>query len=78
MKKLFKATPAEFEKAELKIEMIMETVGGKAELWGCRGEGKGCTRNKYRARSKHCEDCLLADNPNETLEEFEKRLRRGN
>lgn len=64
------------------IVFIMERVGEgqKADsfmLYACRGEGKGCQRNKFRAAKKHCADCLPADNPNETLADFRARLQRG-
>ena len=64
------------------LEFIMERTGpGRTAadfcLWGCRGEGKGCARNKWRERKKHCDDCVLAD-PRETLEQFKTRLERGN
>lgn len=53
---------------------ILEKDGrGGFDLWGCRGEGRGCTRNKYRARKTHCEDCLLG-REEETIEQFMKRL----
>jgi len=64
------------------LTFIMERTGpGRGEenfrLWACRGEGRGCQRNKHRANAKHCDDCLPADNPNETLAEFQARLQRG-
>jgi hypothetical protein len=67
------------KKPELKT--IMERVGPGStpadfELWACRGEGRGCTRNKYRRRQKHCEDCLRCD-PQETIEKVMIRLARG-
>lgn len=50
---------------------------GKFKLWGCRGEGKGCNRNRYRTNKAPCDDCLPAHDENETLEQFSKRLERG-
>lgn len=79
MAKLHLSTEAEFAAAPRKVDFIMEkTPGGELQLWGCRGEGKGCKRNKFRSARKHCQDCVLADNPEETLADFEKRLRLGN
>lgn len=50
---------------------------GKFNLWVCRGKGKGCKRNTHRSKSKHCDDCIFANDMEETLEELQKRLRRG-
>lgn len=46
------------------------------QLWLCRGEGKGCKRNKHRKSIVHCDDCVLGDDK-ETLEELQKRVTRG-
>lgn len=46
-------------------------------LYACRGEGRGCPRNKYRTQKKPCDDCVPALDENETLENFKKRLERG-
>lgn len=64
------------------LEFIMERVAhdGLATdfaLFACRGAGRGCPRNKFRSRKVHCDDCLKADNPNETLVDFKARLERG-
>ncbi|MDE2101676.1 MAG: hypothetical protein KGL39_30800 [Patescibacteria group bacterium] len=64
------------------IKLIMEKVGGGNTpadfmFWACRGEGRGCHRNKFRSRQKHCDDCVIADNPKETLGELQKRINRG-
>ena len=63
------------------LDFIMERVkpGRTADcfqMWACRGAGRGCARNKYRERKKHCADCVLA-HENETLEHLHKRLARG-
>ena len=47
-------------------------------LFACRGEGRGCPRNKYRQRKKHCDDCLPAADEHETVGQFKARLERGN
>lgn len=63
-----------------KINMILEKIceGNTPDcfkLWACRGEGKGCDRNKYRKAQKHCEDCVEAIE-SETLGELQERLQR--
>ena len=58
------------------IEFIMERSGSGFAMYGCRGAGKGCNRNKYRESKKHCDDCVLAD-PNETIGDFKTRMERG-
>jgi hypothetical protein len=63
------------------LTMIMERVapGNHAscfKLWACRGEGRGCTRNRYRAQKKHCEDCAETLE-SETIAELQARLARG-
>jgi hypothetical protein len=62
-------------KAELSFIMAPD-AGGTLRLYGCRGEGKGCARNRYRSRKAPCNDCLLAIET-ETLAEFQARLNRG-
>lgn len=64
-----------------KVEFIMERVGpGNTvhdfAMWACRGEGRGCKRNKHRTKAKHCEDCLPT-NDNDTVGEIAERLKRG-
>lgn len=64
------------------LQMILERIapGGDPDcfqLWACRGEGRGCKRNGHREKKKHCEDCVLAGDPNETLEHLQARLDRG-
>jgi hypothetical protein len=63
------------------LKMILERIAPGAGahnfmLWACRGEGRGCKRNGYRARSVHCNDCIPCDN-NETVGDVQKRLERG-
>lgn len=67
--------------AEPQIKVIMEKVGeGRTpdcfKLWACRGAGKGCTRNKYRRRLVHCDDCVETS-PHETLASLKARMDRG-
>lgn len=64
------------------LQFIMEKLGagngpGAFAFWACRGEGRGCARNKYRSRKKHCDDCVPAHDPNETLGALQERLKRG-
>lgn len=63
------------------LQFIMERVkpGGRPDcfrMWACRGEGKGCARNKYRNAKKHCDDCVPARDE-ETLGELQKRIAAG-
>lgn len=46
------------------------------KMWACRGEGRGCSRNRYRKQKKHCADCVMADEK-ETIGDLQRRLRRG-
>lgn len=64
------------------LEFIMEKVGPGSDasdfaLYACRGIGRGCKRNTTREKKVHCDDCVLADDPNETLEHFKARMERG-
>lgn len=64
------------------LEFILEKVGpGNDEsdfrLFACRGKGRGCRRNSHREKKTHCDDCVPADDPNETLEAFKTRMQRG-
>lgn len=67
--------------AEEGLQLILEKVrSGKDpscyELWACRGEGRGCPRNRYREKKAHCEDCVKAD-PAETIGHLQDRMKRG-
>lgn len=64
------------------INFIMERVGSGNDvsdfrLFACRGAGRGCKRNLHRSKAKHCDDCVPADDPNETLQAFKARMQRG-
>jgi hypothetical protein len=50
---------------------------GELRLWACRGEGKGCERNRYRKSKKQCVDCYGPLPENMTLGEVQKKLERG-
>lgn len=63
------------------LEMILVKVGkGNSpedfKLYACRGAGKGCKRNTYRARKKQCDDCVEARDE-ETMQQLMDRLARG-
>jgi len=65
-----------------KLEIILETIlakdeFGKFRLLACRGEGKGCKRNKHREKAKPCEDCLGPLDEKLTLGEVVDQLKRG-
>lgn len=49
----------------------------RLQLWACRGEGKGCKRNKYRTTKKPCDDCVGPLPRNMTLEQVQKKLEQG-
>ena len=60
------------------LQLIMEKGGdGVLRVWACRGVGKGCPRNRHRSRKVHCEDCVAATDPSETLEHLVERVARG-
>lgn len=60
------------------LRFIMFERRGKYQLAACRGKAKGCNVNlKKRSKIGPCEFCVLADDPNETLEQFQKRMERG-
>ena len=46
----------------------------QVRLWACRGNGRGCNRNRYR-KGVPCADCPLPEHL--TLAEVEERLQRG-
>lgn len=57
--------------------ILHKDVDGKFKLWACRGEGKGCARNKYRTVKAPCVDCKGPLDDNLTLEQFQQMLARG-
>lgn len=60
-----------------KLDMILHRdIDGQMKLWACRGTGKGCKRNRFR-KSIPCEDCVPAHDGNETLEQLQGRIARG-
>lgn len=70
------------EEKEPPLLVIMEKVGaGRSpenfKLWVCRGEGRGCKRNRYRTTKKHCEDCYEPAET-DTIEQVMQKMKRGN
>ena len=60
-----------------KLDMILHRKrDGNFGLWACRGEGRGCKRNRYR-KSIPCDDCVGPLPEQETIEHLLDRLRRG-
>ncbi|WP_375782929.1 hypothetical protein ACE10Z_23735 [Bradyrhizobium sp. Pha-3] len=61
-----------------KLDMILaKDEAGEFRLWACRGEGKGCDRNKYRRSKSPCVDCVGPLDENLTLGEVMDQLNRG-
>jgi hypothetical protein len=59
------------------LQFILDKTTGDFKLWACRGEGKGCDRNKYRKQKVHCEDCYGPCPEDITLAELKAILDRG-
>lgn len=57
--------------------ILARDAAGKLCLWACRGEGKGCARNKYRSSLKPCDDCFGPLPEAMTLGEVVDRLNKG-
>jgi hypothetical protein len=63
--------------SEPKLNLILaRDADGKLKLWACRGEGKGCNRNRYRKSLKPCDDCMPTRDE-ETMADLVERLARG-
>jgi hypothetical protein len=61
-----------------KLDMILaRDAAGEFQLWGCRGAGKGCNRNRYRKQKKPCADCFGPLPPQMMLGEVVERLAKG-
>ncbi len=66
------------EKKKLELILVKDAAAKHGHRFvACRGEGKGCKRNKYREAKAGCEDCVRCDNEQETLGELEARLSKG-
>lgn len=66
---------------EPNLKMILERVAEGStrscfKLWACRGEGRGCARNKFRRRTTRCDDCVETHNE-ETIAALMARMERG-
>ena len=60
------------------LSFILVKRRGKFKLAACRGEHKGCNVNlKARSKLGPCEFCVVAEDENMTLDEFKKKLERG-
>lgn len=60
------------------ITMILFKRRGRFKLAACRGGRKGCNVNlKQRSKIGPCEFCVIAEDENETIGDFQKRLERG-
>ena len=60
------------------ITFIMFRRRGRFKLAACRGGKKGCNVNLIqRSKIGPCEFCVVAEDENETLGDFQKRLERG-
>jgi hypothetical protein len=58
--------------------MILFKRRGEFKLAACRGGHKGCNVNlKARSKIGPCEFCVVAEDENETIGDFQKRLERG-
>lgn len=64
------------EKTTLRMILAKDKTGA-FRLWACRGEGKGCERNRYRNQMKPCDDCFGPCNEGSTLEEIMDEISRG-
>lgn len=57
--------------------ILAKDESGEFRLWACRGEGKGCERNKHRRKAAPCSDCFGPLDENMTLGEVTDRLKQG-
>jgi hypothetical protein len=62
--------------ADLSLVLAKHT-SGEFRLWACRGEGKGCARNKYRKAQKPCDDCVGPLDEDLTVGQVAEMLKRG-
>jgi hypothetical protein len=60
------------------IKMILFKKRGRFTLAACRGESKGCLLlAKERQRRGPCPDCIICDDPQETIGHIYDRLSKG-
>jgi hypothetical protein len=65
-----------------RLQLVLERVHPGNErhcfkLWACRGEGRGCNRNRFRETKVHCDDCVEARDE-ETIGQLIARMGRAN
>jgi hypothetical protein len=58
------------------LKLILARQGQVLRLWACRGNGRGCRRNRHR-KGVPCEDCFGPLPEKLALAEVEERLQRG-
>lgn len=63
--------------SELQMILWRDPKDQQLKLWACRGERKGCGRNKYRTSQRPCDECVPAHNKFETLGQLKARIERG-
>ena len=60
------------------LDLILhKNDAGQFEMWACRGEGKGCKRNRFLKRKKPCDDCMGPLDEKLTLQETIDKLGKG-
>lgn len=66
------------------LDFILHKVdpnGGNAKsnfvLYACRGDGRGCDRNKYRNKGIKCDDCFGPLDDKMTIGEVYDKLKQG-
>lgn len=61
--------------------LLYKRRNGQFALAACRGRNKGCEKliraSERKKLKKPCDECVLADNGNETVGELLDRVRRG-
>lgn len=71
--------PDDADKPQLSLILARDQQSPRHDLrlWACRGEGKGCKRNRYRTAKAPCDDCFGPLDPNMTVADVIKRLEQG-
>lgn len=64
--------------ADKNLDLILhKETNGQFRMYACRGEGKGCKRNRYLNRKKPCGDCVGPLDEKLTIAEVQERLAKG-